>query len=499
MNMMKVRYWKIRTKLTMMVLAFVVALGAYAALSYNTRQQLQIDGPYVNRILRARQLLAEIAPSPLNLSEAYLTARQLASVSEGAQRTALVQKLHALRQSYEATHTQWQKTLANDSHEALKQALLVKAHDPAVRFFDGIERTFIPAVLAGDRKRAAALLEGPLQQDYNAHRQGIDEAVALSNVENADLKQEAESLIHSRGVLQLEVLLGFVVLFSLGLAVISRSITHPLQQTVNALSTTSVQLATTIEEHERTAMSQSAAVNQTTTAMDELDASFNQTAEVVKVAADRVQQSVIVASEGIKIVRQMQEGMLDLKEKVGTTVAGQILRLSEQTAQISTITNQVGDLASQTNMLALNAAVEAARAGEHGKGFAVIAAEIRKLADASRKSAERINALVDDIQKATNATVMATEESTKTVEQAIQRARATVDAFNELRDASNVAADTAQQTLLSVPQQVAAVKQVLESMDALNTGSRETASAIGQSRTGIDTLREAVSQLKSTI
>ena len=173
--------------------------------------------------------------------------------------------------------------------------------------------------------------------------------------------------------------------------------------------------------------------------------------------------------------------------------------LSEKTAQISAITNQVGDLASQTNMLALNAAVEAARAGEHGKGFAVVAAEIRKLADASRKSAERINALVDDIQKATNATVMATEESTKTVEKAIQRAQATVNAFNEVKEASSSAGDTAQQTLLSVPQQVSAVKQVLESMDALSTGSRETAIAIGQSRIGSETLREAVVRLKSTI
>jgi methyl-accepting chemotaxis protein len=150
-------------------------------------------------------------------------------------------------------------------------------------------------------------------------------------------------------------------------------------------------------------------------------------------------------------------------------------------------------------MLALNAAVEAARAGEHGRGFAVVAAEIRKLADASRKSAERINALLNDIQKATNAAVMATEESTKTVEQAIVRAQATVATFHELKDSSNSAADAAQQTLLSVPQQVTAVKQVLESMDALNTGSRETATAIGQSRIGSETLREAVTQLKSTI
>ena len=260
-----------------------------------------------------------------------------------------------------------------------------------------------------------------------------------------------------------------------------------------------MQLATTIEEHERTAMSQAAAVSQTTSAMDELEASFIQTAEVVKAAAEMVQQSSSIAREGIKTVRQMQDGMLDLKEKVGTTVAGQILSLSEQTAQISTITNQVGDLASQTNMLALNAAVEAARAGEHGKGFAVVAAEIRKLADASRKSAERINVLVGDIQKATNATVMATDESTKTVEQVIRRAQATAEAFNDLKEASDSAAESAQQTLLTVPQQVNAVKQVLESMEALNTGAIETTGAIGQTRVGSETLREAVARLRSTI
>src|SRR6185295_5640534 len=91
------------------------------------------------------------------------------------------------------------------------------------------------------------------------------------------------------------------------------------------------------------------------------------------------------------------DGMSDLKDKV-TAIAAQILKLSEQTSQIGGITDLVSDLASQTNMLALNAAVEAARAGEHGKGFAVVSAEIRKLADQSRKAAERINTLVADVQ-----------------------------------------------------------------------------------------------------
>jgi methyl-accepting chemotaxis protein len=497
---MNFQTWKIRTKLTLMVLSFAIVLGVYAELSYNTRQQLQIDGPYFSRISSTRQLLTDIAPSPLNLGESFLTAGQLADVSDKDRRNALVQRFRDLRQEYESAHALAQKALEGNPNEGLKRAYLVKAYEPAMRFFDVAQREFIPAVLAGDRKKAATLLTGPLHEAYEEHRLAIDAAVPLALKENADLKHEAELLIQSRTMLQSALFFGSIALFALVLGpLISRSVTRPLSNTVDALATTSVQLATTIEEHERTAMSQAAAVSQTTSAMDELEASFIQTAEVVKAAAEMVQQSSLIAKGGIKTVRQMQDGMLDLREKVGTTVAGQILSLSEQTSQISTITNQVGDLASQTNMLALNAAVEAARAGEHGRGFAVVAAEIRKLADASRKSAERISVLVEDIQKATNATVMATEESTKTVEQVIKRAQATAEAFNELKEASDSAADSAQQTLLTVPQQVNAVKQVLESMEALNTGAIETTNAIGHTRVGSETLREAVIQLRSTI
>jgi len=497
---MNIRNWKIRTKLTLMVLSFVVVLGVYAALSYNTRQQLQIDGPYFERLSRTRQLLTDIAPSPLNLSESFLTAQQLGDASNDTQRSVLIRKLRDLREEYNSTFERAKNDLRYSTNRTLREAYLVRAYQPATRFFDITEKVLIPAVLAGDKKKSSALLAGPLHQDYEEHRQAVDEVVPLAVKENSELKQEAEVLIQSRGMLQLAMLLGSIALFALVIGpLISRSVTRPLSETVNALATTSIQLSTTIEEHERTAMSQAAAVNQTTSAMDELEASFIQTAEVVKAAAEMVQQSSSIARQGIKTVSQMQDGMLDLKEKVGTTVAGQILSLSEQTSQISAITNQVGDLASQTNMLALNAAVEAARAGEHGKGFAVVAAEIRKLADASRKSAERINVLVEDIQKATNATVMATEESTKTVEQVIRRAQATAVAFNELKEASESAADSAQQTLLTVPQQVNAVKQVLESMEALNAGAKETTSAIGQTRVGSETLSKAVAQLRSTI
>jgi methyl-accepting chemotaxis protein len=300
-----------------------------------------------------------------------------------------------------------------------------------------------------------------------------------------------------QGLLWMVVGMAAVVVVGFGL-ILSARLEKTVNETISSLSSTSFEIASTIEQHERTAISQAAAVNETTATMDQLDASFAQTAEMVKTAAETARHSLDVANEGIRTVRQTLEGMLSLKEKVGT-IAEQILGLSEQTSQIGTITQLVSDLANQTNMLALNAAVEAARAGEHGKGFGVVAAEIRKLADESRRSAQRISALVEDIQRATNSTVMATEEGTKTVERGIKLAQETVEAFNGVAASSNSAFEAAQQTLLSMPQQVTAVKQVLASMDSLNTGARETANGIGQTKVGVENLREAAYKLKSMI
>ena len=197
-------------------------------------------------------------------------------------------------------------------------------------------------------------------------------------------------------------------------------------------------------------------------------------------------------------MQQTLTAMTTLKEKVGS-IADQILRLSEHTSQIGNITNLVGDLANQTNLLALNAAVEAARAGEHGRGFAVVAGEIRKLADQSKKSAERINALLLDIQKSTNSTVMATEEGTKTVDEGMLLVGRTGDAFNTSATAINGTFESVQQITLNMRQQAAAIRQVVDAMNSLNIGAKETATGISQTKVGVETLVDAAQNLKAMV
>jgi methyl-accepting chemotaxis protein len=243
------------------------------------------------------------------------------------------------------------------------------------------------------------------------------------------------------------------------------------------------------------AVLQASAVNETTAAMNELDASFQQSAGQADVAATRAREALTFTEEGMSAVKQTLEGMSSLQSKV-EAVAEQILHLSEQTSQIGNISMLVSELANQTNLLALNAAVEAARAGEHGKGFAVVAAEIRKLADQSKKSAERINTLVLDIQNATNATVMAMEEGTKTVEAGTHLSYKTAEVFEGLAESIMHVSESSQQTLLNVKQQVAAVRQVVEAMDAINNGSKETASGISQTRIGVQQLNDAAQSLQ---
>ena len=175
------------------------------------------------------------------------------------------------------------------------------------------------------------------------------------------------------------------------------------------------------------------------------------------------------------------------------------MRLSEQTNQIGNISQVVTDLANQTNMLALNAAVEAVRAGEQGKGFSVVATEIRKLADQSKQSAERIGGLVSDIQNAINVTVMVTDEGTKTVRSEMEIAQRTAQTFSSVAESINNVVINNQQISLNIRQQNKAVQQVLEAMSSINQGAQETASGLNQTKVGTKQLNEASVELLAII
>jgi methyl-accepting chemotaxis protein len=271
-----------------------------------------------------------------------------------------------------------------------------------------------------------------------------------------------------------------------------------MDQAAGDIVSSASEIAASVEQQERTSSQQAASVSETSTTMDELGASSRQSAEQAEAAAAGAQQALVLAEGGTQAVERSLEGMTELRERVDA-IADQILRLSEQTSQIGGISGLVSDLANQTNMLALNAAVEAVRAGDHGRGFAVVSGEIRKLADQSKKSAEKINALVADIQTAINSTVMVTDEGTKKVEEGVKIAEETADAFEGVASAINNVVLNSQQISLNVKQQAVAIQQVVSAMNSLNIGAQENANGISQIKTGTHQLNDSALQLKAVM
>src|SRR5262249_53343521 len=156
-------------------------------------------------------------------------------------------------------------------------------------------------------------------------------------------------------------------------------------------------------------------------------------------------------------------------------VAASILRLNEQSQAIGEIIAAVNDLADQSKLLAVNAAIEAGRAGEHGRGFAVVAQEVKSLADQSKPRAGRVRTILGDLQKATGAAVLATEQGTKAVDAGVTQAAQAANAIRVLTENIDTAAQAAAQIAATSQQHLAGVNQVASAMESIKLASAQNA------------------------
>ncbi len=361
-----------------------------------------------------------------------------------------------------------------------------------------LETQAFELVNKGNQKAAAALLLG---SEYEAQKeiysQGLEKATtALQSYVDSNIKAKSQQAFTAIALL----VVALVILLFAWISVLRTMLRY--DRAINSagliISTSSNEIAATVQQQERAIAGQASSVNQTTTTIEELGASSRQSAEQATASAANARQALALAEDGTKAVHQTIAGMSTLKDKV-EAIAQAIIRLSEQTNQISGISGLVGDLANQTNMLALNAAVEAARAGIHGTGFGVVASEIRKLADQSKKSSEKITALVGDIQAAINTTVMVTDEGTKTVDQSLELTNSTATTFVGFADSINDVFLNSQQIALSAQQQAVAIQQVVTAMNSLNLSARESATGITQVKVSTEQLNDAAQKLKAVI
>jgi methyl-accepting chemotaxis protein len=181
------------------------------------------------------------------------------------------------------------------------------------------------------------------------------------------------------------------------------------------------------------------------------------------------------------------------------SVAASIVRLSEQSQAIGEIIATVSDLAEQSNLLAVNAAIEAAKAGEQGKGFAVVAQEVKGLAEQSKQATAQVRAILNDIQKAMSAAVMATEQGSKAVQAGVQQSAEAGQAIRMLAESIAESAQAATQIAASSQQQLVGMDQVAGAMENIKQASAQNAAGMKQVETTAQNLRDLGQKLKQLV
>jgi len=302
---------------------------------------------------------------------------------------------------------------------------------------------------------------------------------ARKQEQDAELKKVVPLIWQMSGV-------SVLVAIATGCFIINALIKRLNEEAVTIASSCS-QMAATVTEQDRTASEQASSVNETTISIEQLRRSAEQAAlqaESAAMGARKILNLAIGDREHSNNGSDNGNGTGCL-QKTSEEIAVQVQSLDEELNQIYRITNVVTELANQTNILALNAAVEAVHAGNEGKGFAVLASEIRQLADRSRASSEKINQLIENLQKSANYTVIITQKGTVAVEHIVK----------EINDIST----NVQKIAVNVQEQASAINQVTIAMNTINTGVQETSSSISQTKIGIEQLNQTAQNLKALV
>ncbi len=238
------------------------------------------------------------------------------------------------------------------------------------------------------------------------------------------------------------------------------------------------------------------------TAGEEMAATSSEIAQNCVMAVEISSRASETAKNGAKVVNSAVESIQRIAAKVQET-AQTIESLGTRSEQIGQIIGTIEDIADQTNLLALNAAIEAARAGEQGRGFAVVADEVRALAERTTKATKEIDSMIKTIQQETRTAVVTMEEGVKEVERGTRDAARSGEALQHIIEQVGDVTSQINQIATAAEQQTATTSEISRNMhditdtvqETSNT-SQETASAAGQLANMAEELKKIVSQFR---
>jgi len=304
----------------------------------------------------------------------------------------------------------------------------------------------------------------------------------MDDEERGLLKQRAEegdaAAKGAKSVILLGTLLSLLLVTVAGF-LITRSLSRQIGSSVGQIQSSSTELQAAANQQATATKEQATAMSEISTTISELLATSRQIAESAQRVAQIAGQTAVAARAGDATVATAHDSISAIRRQVDLIV-NHMLELAKKSQQIGAVLDIVAELAEQTNILAINATIEAAGANEAGKRFAVVADEIRKLADRVAGSTKEIRGLIEDVRSSVNTTIMTTEGGSKSVDAGAKQFSEVAAAFGEIAGLVGTTTEAAREIELSTKQQSTAVEQVNVAITSAAQATQETEASSGQ-------------------
>lgn len=538
---------RVGTRLLIVVSAFMVWGLVGSLLAFNVLRQVQISGPIYTQLVQGKDLVADILPPPKFIVESNLVVHEMLLAGSVAEIETLEVRLQALKSEYDARQTVWESAALEDS---IRQPVMVQAHETALRFYKTAFESFLPALKAGNREAAQSHL-ATMKRDYGAHRRAIGTGAERAEQHNLALEEQAKQ------TLKVGVLTWFGVASLMSLIVftlsyfISRGITRPLGDTVRmvqsiadgdltrpippghsgeigqlltaigdmqaklrdlvggiqrdaqGLSAAASELSTASENSASASSAQNEAAAGMATSVSAMSQSIEQVGENAHAAQAAAQLSGEQSRQGGEVIHAAANEMRMITESVNDS-ARTIGELDGYTSEISAIVGVIKEIADQTNLLALNAAIEAARAGEQGRGFAVVADEVRKLAERTSQSTQQIGTMIDKVQGGTRQAVAAMQSGVARVNEGMQTAHRAGDSIVGIQQSAERVVQVVQDIAKVLQEQSTSsqaiargVEHIAQMAEENNRSVAQTAAAAHQMQALAATLTQSVGRFST--
>ena len=530
---------KIGTKLTIVATVLMLFIGVVGYVGFKGVKEVkglmegiynQNYGPSVN-----------IANLKSNMNEVRVALLTMMAANDKAKMDEQNEHIKELREDIAARLSELTKSTSNEKVKTLKEVI--------VAFRDTRDKEVIPLIYEGKIQEAKALATGIQAERFK-------KIVSISNELIDEAKNDAEKAIqngtntyeNSKNVLitviVLAILIGGLLSFVLA-SMITKPITkavnlaeaiangdltqkidvsmlnredeighlmksldkmsHSLNEFISSVVSSSTRIASASEELSASATqiakgSQSQTEKATTVAAsaEEMSATVIEVAKNASGASESAKESNKLAQKGKTTVERTIEGMNGMAQSVEES-ASVITQLGTRSNEIGEIIKVIDDIADQTNLLALNAAIEAARAGEHGRGFAVVADEVRKLAEKTTKATKEIGGMIGTIQAETGKAVQSMGEVTKEVGEEVKQAKDAGDALNEIAANVDKLNSMIQQIAVASEEQSAATDTISKDIQDIANTTKETSTSSTQIADASNDLAKLATELQGML